>query len=61
MGGKYTGFISYTSNDLPDSENVKAAIIEMPDDGSVINYTVKNRTAVRHHLELTTGIRKPEN
>ncbi|MBQ3775044.1 MAG: type II-B CRISPR-associated RNA-guided endonuclease Cas9/Csx12 [Ruminobacter sp.] len=58
MGGKYTGFISYTSNDLPDSENVKAAIIEMPDDGSVINYTVKNRTAVRHHLRANNRYKK---
>lgn len=58
MGGKYTGFISYTSNDLPNSENVKAAIIEMPDDGSVINYTVKNRTATRHHLRANNRYKK---
>ena len=58
MGGKYTGFISYTSNDLPVSESIKAAIIEMPDDGNGMNYTVKNRTATRHHQRTNNRYKK---
>lgn len=50
MGGKYTGVASYTAEDVPSPEDVHAAIIEMPNNGEGINYTVKGRTATRHRV-----------
>ena len=44
LGGKYTGCVSYTSSILPSADDINAFIIEMPDDGNGIKYTVKDRT-----------------
>lgn len=50
LGGKHTGFISYTVDGKLDKNDIYAGIIEMPDQGSGMNYTVKERTATRHHV-----------
>ena len=34
LGGKYTGFISYTIKDKLEKQDINAAIIEMPDQGN---------------------------
>ena len=58
LGGKYTGVISYTSAIKPSSEDINAMIITMPDQGSGINYTVKDRTACRHHIRSEDRFKK---
>ena len=58
LGGKYTGFISYTAKGMPEREDIKAAIIEMPDQGNGMNYTVKDRTAVRHRIRAEDRFKK---
>ena len=61
LGGKHTGFISYTAKGMPEPEDINAAIIEMPDQGNGMNYTVKDRTAVRHHIRAEDRFKKPVN
>lgn len=58
LGGKHTGFISYTAKGMPEPEDINAAIIEMPDQGNGMNYTVKDRTAVRHHIRAEDRFKK---
>lgn len=58
LGGKYTGFISYTIKDKLEKQDINAAIIEMPDQGNGLSYTVKDRTAVRHHIRSEDRFKK---
>lgn len=58
LGGKYTGFISYTAKGMPRKDDINAAIIEMPDQGNGMSYTVKDRTAVRHHVRSEDRFKK---
>ena len=58
MGGKYTGVVSYTSDKVPASEDINALVINMPETGSGINYTVKERTSVRHRIRSLDRFKK---
>ena len=58
MGGKNTGSISYTAKGIPSSDEINASIIEMPENGAGINYTVKERTSVRHHKRAIDRFKK---
>ena len=58
MGGKYTGNISFTTNGIPTEDEINAYIIEMPENGGGINYTVKDRTSVRHHQRALDRFKK---
>lgn len=58
LGGKYTGCVSYTSSILPSADDINAFIIEMPDDGKGIKYTVKDRTQKRHMIRALDRFKK---
>lgn len=58
LGGKYTGCVSYTSSILPSADDFNAFIIEMPDDGNGIKYTVKDRTQKRHMVRSLDRFKK---
>lgn len=58
LGGKYTGCVSYTSSILPSADDINAFIIEMPDDGKGIKYTVKDRTQKRHMVRSLDRFKK---
>jgi CRISPR system subtype II-B RNA-guided endonuclease Cas9/Csx12 len=58
MGGKHTGSISFTAKGIPSSEEINASIIEMTENGKGINYTVKDRTSVRHHKRAVDRFKK---
>lgn len=58
LGGKYTGCVSYTSSILPSADDINAFIIEMPDDGNGIKYTVKDRTQKRHMVRSLDRFKK---
>lgn len=58
LGGKYTGCVSYTSSILPSADDINAFIIEMPDDGNGIKYTVKDRTQKRHMIRALDRFKK---
>ncbi|MGN0903145.1 MAG: hypothetical protein ACI4M9_07655, partial [Succinivibrio sp.] len=58
MGGKYTGVVSYTSESTPQAEDINALIITMPEQGSGIKYTVKDRTATRHRIRSLDRYKK---
>lgn len=58
LGGKYTGCVSYTSSILPSADDINAFIIEMPDEGSSIKYTVKDRTQKRHMVRSLDRFKK---
>lgn len=58
LGGKYTGCVSYTSSILPSADDINAFIIEMPDEGKGIQYTVKARTQKRHMVRSLDRFKK---
>lgn len=58
LGGKYTGCVSYTSSIQPLADDINAFIIEMPDEGSSIKYTVKDRTQKRHMVRSLDRFKK---
>lgn len=58
LGGKYTGCVSYTSSIQPLADDINAFIIEMPDEGSSIKYTVKDRTQKRHMIRALDRFKK---
>lgn len=68
LGGKYTGLVSYTNTISQMPNDVSAMIINMPEQGSKknntkknnkkMNYTVKDRTAVRHHTRAVDRFKK---
>ena len=58
LGGKYTGLVSYTNTISQMPNDVSAMIINMQEQGSKMNYTVKDRTAVRHHTRAVDRFKK---
>lgn len=49
VGGKYTGVVSYTARDMPTADDLQAAVFCFKDQGEGMNYSSKERTAIRHH------------